>query len=51
VDTTSRNSNLALMDVVRGYLAAHGNASELAPDETGRKANLFATMVRRIARA
>jgi acetylornithine deacetylase len=43
-DTTSRNSNLELMDFVRGYLAAHGVASELVPDETGRKANLFATI-------
>jgi acetylornithine deacetylase len=43
-DTTSRNSNLELMDFVRGHLAAHGIASELVPDETGRKANLFATI-------
>jgi acetylornithine deacetylase len=43
-DTTSRNSNLALIDDVRGYLASHGVESELVPDETGKKANLFATI-------
>ena len=43
-DTTSRNSNLALIDDVRGYLAGHGVESELVPDETGKKANLFATI-------
>ena len=43
-DTTSRDSNLALIDWVRDYLAGHGIASELVPDETGRKANLFATI-------
>jgi len=43
-DTTSRDSNLALIDWVRDYLAGHGIASEIVPDETGRKANLFATI-------
>jgi acetylornithine deacetylase len=43
-DTTSRNSNLALMDFVRAWLDGHGIASELVHDETGRKANLFATI-------
>jgi acetylornithine deacetylase len=32
------------MDFVRAHLAEHGIASELVPDETGRKANLFATI-------
>ena len=43
-DTTSRNSNLELMDFVRQYLGAHGIASELVYDAAGRKANLFATI-------
>jgi len=43
-DTTSRDSNLALIDYVRGYLSEHGVASELVPSEDGRKANLFATI-------
>jgi acetylornithine deacetylase len=43
-DTTSRESNLALIDWVRGYLEAHGVASELTFDDDRRKANLFATI-------
>jgi acetylornithine deacetylase len=43
-DTTSRNSNLDLIDSVRAYLAEHGVESELVADETGKKANLFATI-------
>jgi acetylornithine deacetylase len=43
-DTTSRNSNLDLIDWVRGYLAEHGVTSQLVPDETGKKANLYATI-------
>lgn len=43
-DTTSRNSNLALIDYVERYLAEHGVASTRVPDETGRKANLIATI-------
>jgi acetylornithine deacetylase len=43
-DTTSRDSNLQLIGFVRDHLAAHGVASELIHDETGRKANLFATI-------
>ena len=43
-DTTSRNSNLALIDWVEAYLARHGVASRRIPDETGRKANLWATI-------
>ena len=42
-DTTSRNSNLALIAWVEDYLGRHGVASNRVPDETGRKANLFAT--------
>jgi acetylornithine deacetylase/succinyl-diaminopimelate desuccinylase-like protein len=43
-DTTSRDSNLALIHWVRDYLAGYGIASRLVHDETGRKANLFATI-------
>jgi acetylornithine deacetylase len=43
-DTTSRDSNLALIDFVRDHLARHGVASEQIPSEDGRKANLFATI-------
>jgi acetylornithine deacetylase len=43
-DTTSRDSNLALIHWVRDYLAGLGVASELVFDESGRKANLFATL-------
>jgi acetylornithine deacetylase len=43
-DTTSRNTNLALIEWVRGYLAGHGIASTLTFDDDRRKANLFATL-------
>jgi acetylornithine deacetylase len=43
-DTTSRDSNLALIDYVQEYLRGHGVSSELVPDEDGRKANLYATI-------
>ncbi|MGE5203284.1 MAG: M20/M25/M40 family metallo-hydrolase, partial [Acidobacteriota bacterium] len=43
-DTTSRDSNLALIDFVRGYLAEFGIESELFFDAEKRKANLFATL-------
>ena len=43
-DTTSRNSNLALIDFVADYLAGHGVASERLFDPSGAKANLFATL-------
>ncbi len=42
-DTTSRGSNLALIEWVEAYLAEHGVKSERVSDETGTKANLFAT--------
>jgi acetylornithine deacetylase len=42
-DTTSRNSNMPLMDFTRNYLADFGIESELVFDETGQKANLYAT--------
>ncbi len=43
-DTTSRDSNLALIDWVRGYLGAFGIPSTLTFDDDQRKANLFATL-------
>jgi len=43
-DTTSRNSNLALVEYVRSYLRGHGVDSMLVPNEDGKKANLFASV-------
>ena len=43
-DTTSRNSNLGLIEFVRDYLDGLGIASDLVFDATGAKANLFATI-------
>ncbi len=43
-DTTSRESNLALIEWARAYFAEHGVASTLTFDDDGRKANLFATI-------
>jgi acetylornithine deacetylase len=43
-DTTSRNSNLALIEYVQGYLKGHGVDSKLVPSDDGKKANLFATV-------
>ena len=43
-DTTSRESNLDLIRFVEDYLAGHGVASRLSFDDSGAKANLFATL-------
>ena len=43
-DTTSRNSNMALIEWVRDYLADLGIDSTLAPNDEGDKANIFATV-------
>jgi len=43
-DTTSRNSNLELMDFVGAYLEDLGVASELVHNDAGTKANLYATL-------
>ncbi len=43
-DTTSRNSNLPLIEFVRSYLMQFGIASTLTFDAAGSKANLFATI-------
>ncbi len=43
-DTVSSKSNLALMRYVEALLAGHGITAELLLDDTGQKANLFATI-------
>ena len=43
-DTTSRGSNLALIDWVGEYLASFGLSCRLTRDDSGAKANLFATV-------
>ena len=43
-DTTSRESNLPFIHFVHDYLASHGVESALIYDETGEKANLYATI-------
>jgi len=43
-DTTSRLSNLPLIEFVRDYLDGHGIASELVFGEDNAKANLYATI-------
>src|SRR5207247_1142080 len=43
-DTTSRNSNLALVEWVEVYLDRFGVAHERVPDKTGGKANVWATI-------
>lgn len=42
--TVSRDSNLPLIDFVRNYLEDHGVASQLVPDDSGQKSNLFASI-------
>ena len=42
--TVSRDSNLDLIAFIEAYLASHGVAAVRVPDETGLKANLFATI-------
>jgi acetylornithine deacetylase len=43
-DTTSRNSNLPMVEFVQDYLDRLGIASDLIFDDAGDKANLFATI-------
>jgi len=43
-DTTSRLSNLALVEWVEGYLAGHGVASRRVPNADGSKTNLMASV-------
>ncbi|MFC4292998.1 acetylornithine deacetylase [Sphingorhabdus arenilitoris] len=43
-DTTSRGSNLALIEWTQQYLAGHGVSSVRLPNSDGEKANLYATI-------
>ena len=43
-DTTSRNSNLELIQYIKSYLGEHGVPSTLVPNAEGTKANLYATI-------
>ncbi len=43
-DTTSRESNLELIAYVQEFLGSHGIECVLTHDDTGKKANLFATI-------
>ncbi len=43
-DTVSSRSNLDLIDFVKDYLGAQGIAAQVIADDTGRKANLMATV-------
>ena len=43
-DTTSRNSNLELIEFIKGHLEEQGVDARLTFDEDGGKANLFATL-------
>lgn len=43
-DTTSRHSNLALIEWTEAYLSSHGVASHRVPNASGNKANLFASI-------
>lgn len=43
-DTTSQRSNLGLIAFIEDYLAGHGVATRRIPDDSGEKANLYATI-------
>jgi acetylornithine deacetylase len=43
-DTTSRNSNLPIIDFIEDYLGGHGVDCTRVPDETGNWSSLFATI-------
>jgi len=44
IDTTSRNSNLGLIEIVRDFFNTYKLVSTLTYDSSGKKANLFATI-------
>jgi acetylornithine deacetylase len=48
-DSVSVRPNMALIEAVRDYLAGHGVAARVVPNEDGMKANLFATIGPEIA--
>lgn len=43
-DTTSRNSNIPIIEFIENYLTGHGIASHRVPDDTGQWSSLFATI-------
>ena len=43
-DTTSRESNLDLINFIKEYLSTFGIESKIITNETGKKANLYATI-------
>ena len=43
-DTTSRNTNLPIIDYIAEFLSAQGVSSRIVKSEDGQKANLFATV-------
>ena len=45
-DTTSYNSNLGLIEFIQSYLSSYNVESTLIHDESGKKANLYATIGR-----
>ena len=45
-DTTSYNSNLELIEFIQSYLSSYNVESTLIHDESGKKANLYATIGR-----
>ncbi len=42
LDTTSRHSNLSLIETVEAYLSGFGIAAQRVPDDSGEKSNLYA---------
>lgn len=44
IDTTSRNTNLPLIDLIGNWFERHSIPIRLTPDSEGKKANLFATL-------
>jgi acetylornithine deacetylase len=43
-DTTSRRSNMELVEYIQSYLNEYGVSTRLTFDDTGKKANLWATI-------
>ena len=43
-DTTSRNTNIPIIDYIEDYLSAHDVKSFRVPDESGEKSSLYATI-------
>ncbi|MGI9409386.1 MAG: acetylornithine deacetylase [Hyphomicrobiaceae bacterium] len=43
-DTTSRNSNIPIIEYIESYLSAHEVESSRVPDDSGEKSSLYATI-------